>query len=106
MNRRYVTQKKEPDKSKVSRKIAKSNMDSLTELYLNKSMDEDVLKGNSITFKHKKCNYGSDMTVLKLFHYSDISSRIHRTRTKSNLDHMPELEQLKNFAEPIPFNKV
>ena len=68
------------------------------------------MKNNSgcieISFKSFNHRYGKDIETFKIYHYSDIASRISHTQSKSKLDKMPELPQLRHLTEPILYSKV
>jgi len=72
----------------------------------NSNIDEEDLACNNITFISKNCDYGREVITQKLFHYSDITSRIHLTKSKDLLDRMPSLPQLEHLAEPILYRKI
>ena len=50
-------------------------------------------------------DFGKEVTAYKVYHYSDIVNRRGTIHKKAELDSMPELPNLKNFIEPIPFSK-
>ena len=91
---------------KTSSGLTTSRKDLLSELILEKNIDEENLACNAITFTTKDCKYGKDVTINKLYHYSDITSRVLKPRSKAKLDQMPELVQLKHLSEPISYSKV